>query len=88
MSNQFTQFPDLASRALGGNVCTANDELFAQRELPAATHLRLDVYPDGGLSRLRLFGELDAASAADTYQRWWDALPASHRSLIPRHAPR
>lgn len=34
MSNQFTQFPDLASRALGGNVCTANDELFAQRELP------------------------------------------------------
>ena len=32
MSNQFTQFPDLASRALGGNVCTANDELFAQRE--------------------------------------------------------
>jgi allantoicase len=46
------------------------------------------VYPDGGLSRLRLFGELDAASAADTYQRWWDALPASHRSLIPRHAPR
>jgi len=55
---------------------------------PAATHLRLDVYPDGGLSRLRLFGELDAAAAADTHQRWWDALPASHRSLIPRHAPR
>lgn len=31
---------------------------------PAATHLRLDVYPDGGLSRLRLPGELDAAALA------------------------
>jgi allantoicase len=28
----FTHHPDLASRALGGSVCTANDELFAQRE--------------------------------------------------------
>jgi allantoicase len=78
MSGQFTQFPGLASRALGGSVCDG---------APAATHLRLDVYPDGGPSRLRLFGELDAAAAADTHQRWWDALPATHRTLIPRHAP-
>jgi allantoicase len=29
---EWTTYPDLASRALGGSVVTANDELFAQRE--------------------------------------------------------
>ena len=29
---EFTRFPDLASRALGGSVVWANDELFAERE--------------------------------------------------------
>ncbi|MGU3433562.1 allantoicase [Actinomycetes bacterium M1A6_2h] len=48
----------------------------------AATHLRLDVYPDGGLSRLRLFGDLDSASLADARTRWWDALPAERRILV------
>ncbi|OZC69471.1 allantoicase [Rhodococcus sp. 15-725-2-2b] len=40
---------------------------FLLNEADAYTHLRLDVYPDGGLSRLRLFGELDAEAldAAD-----------------------
>ena len=28
------------------------------RETRLATHLRLDVYPDGGLTRLRCFGEI------------------------------
>ena len=55
---------------------------------PAATHLRLDVYPDGGLSRLRLYGELDDDAAAVAHRRWWDALPAGHRAAIPGHAPR
>ena len=32
MTTPFTTFPDLASRALGGSVTAANDELFAQRE--------------------------------------------------------
>lgn len=49
---------------------------------PAATHLRLDVYPDGGLSRLRLFGELDAPAAEQARARWWDLLPDSHRALL------
>jgi allantoicase len=38
----------------------------------AYTHLRLDVYPDGGLSRLRLFGELDG-DARDTVDQAWQA---------------
>jgi allantoicase len=31
---------------------------------PAVTHVRVDVYPDGGLSRLRLLGELTPAGRA------------------------
>jgi allantoicase len=52
-----------------------------------ATHLRLDVYPDGGLSRLRLFGELDAEATTHARQRWWNALPDEHRAVIPDQAP-
>ncbi|GGG06763.1 putative allantoicase [Rhodococcoides trifolii] len=56
---------------------------FALETDDAATHLRLDVFPDGGLSRLRLFGDLDSESLADARARWWDALPAEHRSQVP-----
>jgi allantoicase len=54
----------------------------------AATHLRLDVYPDGGLSRLRLWGDLDEASLQDVRQTWWDALPDDHRAQVADEAPR
>lgn len=47
---------------------------------PAATHLRLDVFPDGGLSRLRLPGELVDHAAVRT--RWWNLLPEEHRALL------
>ncbi|KAA0021772.1 allantoicase [Antrihabitans cavernicola] len=53
-----------------------------------ATHLRLDVYPDGGLSRLRLFGALDDKSATDARRTWWDALPQSHQAVVADQAPR
>ena len=51
--------------------------------LPAArpaTHLRLDVYPDGGLSRLRLWGELDEASLLDVRRRWQELQPREHHA--------
>ncbi|HET7172875.1 MAG TPA: allantoicase [Nocardioidaceae bacterium] len=35
-----------------------------------ATHLRLDVYPDGGLSRLRAWGELTPTGLAAAQARW------------------
>jgi allantoicase len=41
--------------------------------LPAgrvASHIRLDVYPDGGLARLRVFGELIPESLAWLRRRW------------------
>lgn len=40
-------------------------------EVPvAATHVRLDVYPDGGLSRLRLWGEVSEDALAQAHRRW------------------
>jgi allantoicase len=39
---------------------------------PAATHVRLDIFPDGGVARLRLFGSLTAGGLAALRQRWLD----------------
>lgn len=42
---------------------------------PAATHLRLDVIPDGGLARLRVYGEIVPDALARLRRRWQSALP-------------
>ena len=39
------------------------------RDLPI-THVRLDVYPDGGLARLRVFGSLTGAGLRELEARW------------------
>jgi allantoicase len=44
---------------------------------PAATHVRLDVIPDGGLARLRVLGEIVPEALADLRQRWRAALPSA-----------
>ena len=49
----------------------------------AATHLRLDVYPDGGLSRLRLFGDLDATALSETRRTWWKPCPRAIKRSSP-----
>jgi allantoicase len=36
----------------------------------AATEVRLDIYPDGGMARLRLWGTLTDAGRADLARRW------------------
>jgi allantoicase len=46
-----------------------------------ATHLRLDVYPDGGLTRLRCFGEIDEAERKHLYARFFGSLPEGHREF-------
>jgi allantoicase len=51
-----------------------------------ADQVRLDVYPDGGLARLRVHGELTERALADLRRRWWNALPESHRAAIPELA--
>lgn len=42
------------------------------------THLRLDVLPDGGIGRFRVYGQLAEASRLDLAARWYDSLPTAH----------
>ncbi len=35
-----------------------------------ATHARVDIYPDGGLARVRLHGSLTADGEEDLVRRW------------------
>jgi allantoicase len=47
--------------------------------LPASgelTHVRLDVYPDGGMARMRLWGALTDPGREDLVLRWYNLLPA------------
>jgi allantoicase len=43
---------------------------FRTAEAPAATHVRLDIFPDGGMARLRLLGSPDEAGAAALQSRF------------------
>ncbi|HVD23615.1 MAG TPA: allantoicase [Lapillicoccus sp.] len=51
---------------------------FRVRPDAAVTHVRLDVYPDGGLARLRVNGEVDEAALRAAVVRWLDLLPENH----------
>ncbi|HEY6741974.1 MAG TPA: allantoicase [Lapillicoccus sp.] len=51
---------------------------FRVRPDAAVTHVRLDVYPDGGLARLRVGGEVDEAALRAAVVRWLDLLPENH----------
>jgi allantoicase len=49
---------------------------FLLRENPEVSHVRMDVYPDGGMARLRLHGGLTTAGRQDLLLRWYNRLPA------------
>ncbi|MGW4463481.1 allantoicase [Micromonospora sp. NPDC004704] len=51
-----------------------------------ATDVRLDVYPDGGMARLRLPGRIAPDDLANLRQRWWDSLPPTHQHQLDRSA--
>lgn len=40
------------------------------------THVRLCQYPDGGMARMRLWGELTERGRDDIVLRWYNLLPA------------
>ena len=42
---------------------------------PGVERVRLDVFPDGGMARLRLWGRPTSAGRAALGRRWFDALP-------------
>ena len=47
------------------------------------THVRLDVFPDGGMARLRLHGQLVPAARAELALRFVNLLPDGHaRQLL------
>ena len=48
---------------------------FVVRHAAGVDRVRLDVYPDGGMARLRLWGRPTAAGRAALGRRWFDALP-------------
>jgi allantoicase len=50
-----------------------------------ATHVRLDVIPDGGLARLRINGEIIPEGLAELRQRWQGA-EGARRRLDPRQS--
>lgn len=49
---------------------------------PEVTHVRLDVFPDGGLSRVRLRGIPTELGRQALVDRWIDALPADHARMV------
>jgi allantoicase len=49
-----------------------------------ATHVRLDVFPDGGLARLRVYGRPDERGWEQLVLSWWNAMPESHAAAVLR----
>ncbi|MEP6695373.1 MAG: allantoicase [Pseudonocardiales bacterium] len=49
---------------------------------PDVRRVRLDVFPDGGLARVRLWGTLTEAARGDLAAKWFDLLPAQQACLI------
>src|SRR5258708_5591662 len=47
-----------------------------------ATHVRLEIHPDGGMARLRLFGELTGDGRASLGVAWFDRLPEAHAVAV------
>ncbi len=46
------------------------------------SHVRLEIHPDGGMARLRLFGALSADGRARLGLAWFDRLPDDHAAAV------
>jgi allantoicase len=51
------------------------------------THVRMEVFPDGGMSRVRLFGELDDSALDSVSMRWLGALPDAQLTGVLAEVP-
>jgi allantoicase len=58
------------------------EHVFKLGSSAAVRRVRLDVYPDGGISRLRVLGELTPEARAELGRRWLALLPAEVASGI------
>jgi allantoicase len=55
---------------------------FRIADAPAATHVRLDAYPDGGMARLRLYARLSPQVLGRLALRWFNLLPEAHARQV------
>jgi allantoicase len=53
----------------------------------SVTHVRMEVFPDGGMSRVRFFGELDDSALEGLAARWLGALPEAQLSGVLAQVP-
>jgi allantoicase len=53
----------------------------------SVTHVRMEVFPDGGMSRVRLLGELDASALDEISARWLGTLPESQLAGVLAEVP-
>lgn len=53
----------------------------------SVTHVRMEVFPDGGMSRVRLLGELDESALDAISVRWLGALPEAQLSGVLAEVP-
>ncbi|WP_370588772.1 allantoicase [Pseudonocardia sp. C8] len=58
---------------------------FSALPAPAVTHVRLNIYPDGGVSRLRLWGRPDGTGRSHLAHRWFNSLPEDHAAAVLRN---
>jgi allantoicase len=56
--------------------------LFRIFDAPETTEVRLDVYPDGGMARVRLYGELSQRGREELVLRWLNSLPDAHARQV------
>ena len=56
--------------------------LFRVRSADAVDRVRVDVYPDGGFARLRVWGQLTTEGREQLGLRWYNRLPAAHLGQI------
>lgn len=56
--------------------------LFRVASKSAVSHVRLDVFPDGGLARLRVNGRLTQEAMTGAVARWLDLLPEAHATEV------
>ena len=66
----------------GAALCGDTHNLFAIHDAPAATHVRLRIYPDGGVARLRVYGEVVADWGRLCRRGDVDLAAAEHGGLV------
>ena len=49
---------------------------------PPVHFVRVDAYPDGGISRIRVVGQVDRAARTYAWRQWWNALPVQQAEEV------